>query len=122
MAGKKQTGRKGQNGLNDAQRRFCQEYVLDFKATSAAVRAGYSEKAARVYAFKLLRRPDVKAEIGRLQRKAAKSLEIDHTDLLRRLWETATADVNDLIRVERRAWLFSHGSPQDQRGVTAARP
>ena len=33
--------------LNEKQKRFCDEYLIDLNATQAAIRAGYSEKTAR---------------------------------------------------------------------------
>lgn len=32
--------------LNDKQKRFCEEYLIDLNATQAAIRAGYSQKTA----------------------------------------------------------------------------
>ena len=32
--------------LNEKQKRFCEEYLIDLNATQAAIRAGYSEKTA----------------------------------------------------------------------------
>ena len=34
------------NKLNEKQKRFCEEYLIDLNATQAAIRAGYSEKTA----------------------------------------------------------------------------
>ena len=33
--------------LTNKQRRFCEEYVIDWNGTRAAIAAGYSEKSAR---------------------------------------------------------------------------
>jgi len=114
MPEKKAPARKSQSkargtGLNNAQKRFCQEYVIDWNATQAAIRAGYSERSAYQQGHELLKHPEIRAEIGRLQRAAAEKLEITHTDILKRLWDTATGDVNDLVRVERRACRYCHG-------------
>lgn len=100
---------RGLDGLLPAQRRFCREYVLDWNGTQAAIRAGYSPRTARSQAHDLLTKPDIRAEIGRLEREAAEKLEIDHHDILRRLWGIATGDVNDLVRIERRACRYCHG-------------
>ena len=40
--------------LNDKQRRFCDEYLIDLNAKQAAVRAGYSEKTAQEQGSRLL--------------------------------------------------------------------
>lgn len=49
--------------LTTKQRRFVEEYFVDFNATQAAIRAGYSESTARSIASENLSKPDIKAEI-----------------------------------------------------------
>ncbi|MDQ9812924.1 terminase small subunit, partial [Acinetobacter pittii] len=39
--------------LNDRQKRFCDEYLIDLNATQAAIRAGYTSKYANTNAPKL---------------------------------------------------------------------
>ena len=60
---------KGPDGLTDLQRKFCLEYVIDFNATQAYIRASGTEnyKNANTNCWKLLQKPEVKAEIKRLQ-------------------------------------------------------
>lgn len=53
--------------LNDKQERFCYEYCIDFNATQAAIRAGYSEKTARQIGSKLLTNIDIQNRIKELQ-------------------------------------------------------
>lgn len=50
--------------LNDKQRRFIDEYLIDLNATQAAIRAGYSEKSARSQGQRLLTNDDIKAVLG----------------------------------------------------------
>lgn len=45
--------------LNDKQRRFVDEYLVDLNATQAAIRAGYSPKTAGSQAFDLLKKPEI---------------------------------------------------------------
>lgn len=40
--------------INDKQKIFCEEYIIDFNATQAAIRAGYSKKTANEQAARLL--------------------------------------------------------------------
>ena len=49
--------------LNEKQQRFIEEYLIDLNATQAAIRAGYSEKTARVQGSRLLLNADVKTHI-----------------------------------------------------------
>lgn len=50
-------------GLSDKQLAFCREYLKDFNATQAAIRAGYSQKATRQIASELLAKPDIQNQI-----------------------------------------------------------
>lgn len=51
------------NDLTDKQKRFCEEYVVDWNATQAAIRAGYSEKTAHSIGNENLRKPEIKIYI-----------------------------------------------------------
>ncbi len=46
------------------QQRFCDEYLIDLNATQAAIRAGYSEKTARVIAAENLSKPNIQEYIS----------------------------------------------------------
>ncbi len=61
------------NTLNEKQKAFCREYILDFNATQAAIRAGYSKRegSSRRMASKLLTKIDIKAYIDELKHQAA---------------------------------------------------
>ena len=51
--------------LNARQLQFCKEYVLDWNGTQAAIRAGYSQKTAKVIASQNLTKVNIQAEIER---------------------------------------------------------
>ena len=53
--------------VNDKQKAFCREYLVDNNATKALVRAGYSEKGASVSASKLLANPKIKQYLEKLR-------------------------------------------------------
>lgn len=50
-------------GMNNRQKIFVTEYLIDFNATQAAIRAGYSEKTARSQGQRLLTNVDIKNAI-----------------------------------------------------------
>lgn len=68
--------------LTDKQKRFCEEYLIDFNATQAAIRAGYSEKTARSIGNNLLTKVDIQNYIKTNQDKTSKKLEITRESLL----------------------------------------
>ena len=49
--------------MTPKQKRFCDEYLIDTNATQAAIRAGYSEKTAKVIGAENLTKPVVRAYI-----------------------------------------------------------
>ena len=49
--------------MTKKQRRFADEYLIDCNATQAAIRAGYSEKTARVTAAKMLTNANIRTYI-----------------------------------------------------------
>ena len=49
--------------LTEKQKRFCDEYLVDYNATQAAVRAGYSVKSAYSIGEENLRKPELKTYI-----------------------------------------------------------
>ncbi len=55
--------------LTEKQKRFCEEYLVDLNATKAYIRAGYSEKGARVSASQLLANPNVSEYVYQLREK-----------------------------------------------------
>lgn len=52
--------------LTTKQKRFVEEYLIDFNATQAAIRAGYSEHTAQAIGAENLTKPLIKNEIDRL--------------------------------------------------------
>ena len=49
--------------MNERQRRFVDEYLIDCNATQAAIRAGYSKKTAYSHGQHLLKLNEIKAQI-----------------------------------------------------------
>lgn len=64
------------NGLNMRQLTFAAEYLVDFKAREAAIRAGYAPKNAEVTAASLLSNPKVLAEMETGIQRWSRSLDV----------------------------------------------
>ena len=60
--------------LTDRQEKFCREYIIDYNAAQAAIRAGYSEKTAKQIAQQNLTKLDLLARVRELQAEQAKRL------------------------------------------------
>lgn len=78
--------------LTPKQLQFCREYILDLNGTQAAIRAGYSERAARQIATENLSKPSIQAEIARLRAGREQRLEITAERVLEELAYLAFAD------------------------------
>lgn len=58
--------------LTDKQKRFCEEYVIDWNGTRAAIKAGYSEKGARQIASDTLAKAYIQDYIDDIQKDLSK--------------------------------------------------
>ena len=68
--------------LNDKQRRFCEEYVIDFNGTRAAIEAGYSKNSAKEIASENLTKPNIQKFISDIQNKKSEQLNITFEDVI----------------------------------------
>lgn len=87
--------------LEPRQAKFVQEYLVDLNATQAAIRAGYAPKAAQEQASRLLSNAIVRAEVDKgIEARAART-EITVDKVLKRWWQIANADPNELMELRR---------------------
>lgn len=84
-----QTAPAREQPLSNKQSAFVREYVKDFNATQAAIRAGYSEHTADVQGSRLLTNVKIQREIEKYQQQAKTKTIMDLTEL--REWWTAVA-------------------------------
>ena len=71
--------------LTAKQQRFCDEYLTDFNATQAAIRAGYSKKTAYSIGNENLTKPELAKYIEERMRQKEKELVADQDEVLRYL-------------------------------------
>jgi len=71
--------------LTEKQRLFCLEYIKDFNATQAAIRAGYSVKGAAVLASNLLTNNKIQQELAGAIEKTFKGVGLEADRESRRL-------------------------------------
>lgn len=83
-----------ETGLAEAQQRFADEYLVDFNATAAYLRAGYkaSGNSAKVNASKLLTNEKVQAYLAGKKQALLKRTDTDAEAALRRLTHLALGD------------------------------
>src|ERR1700733_14824216 len=84
--------------LTPRQRRFLEEYLVDFRPRAAAIRAGYSERTAAQSAWRLLRKAGIAERVSRHQQILTDRLRLSAD---RVMWEHARiafADMGRLVR------------------------
>jgi phage terminase small subunit len=64
------------NELTDKQKRFCDEYLVDYNATQACIRAGYSAHSAHNEGCRMLTNPKIQKRLTEGKQKLASKLEI----------------------------------------------
>ncbi len=88
MAGKR-------NGLNDKQRVFIHEYLVDRNGKQAAIRAGYAPKNAEITASKLLRLTKVRKAVDAVIEKRTKKIDITAEKVLQEIASIAMDTVKE---------------------------
>ncbi|MGH8025463.1 MAG: terminase small subunit [Pseudoxanthomonas sp.] len=100
-------------GLQEAQQRFADEYLIDFNATAAYSRAGYKGKgaAAATAASRLLANPNVQRYLAARRAELSAKMVADQEGVMYRLIQMAMGDVRQLYRED--------GSMKDMSELTA---
>ena len=83
--------------LTPKQKRFVAEYLIDLNATSAAKRAGYSEKTACEQAARLLANVKVQAAVQSAMQEREKRTEITQDMVLRETAKLAFFDIRKMF-------------------------
>jgi phage terminase small subunit len=88
--------------MTSKQARFVVEYCVDWNGTQAAIRAGFSEKGARVEACRLLTNAAIRAAIEARIAELDQAAEITGARILLELKRVALSNVRDLFDAEGR--------------------
>jgi phage terminase small subunit len=87
--------------LNEKQKRFCDEYLIDLNATQSAIRAGYSEKTAYAIGNENLKKAEVKKYIEERMKEKDEKLIASQDEVLRYLTSVLRGEsVSEEIVVE----------------------
>lgn len=68
--------------LEEKQKMFCKEYLVDFNGTQAAIRAGYSKKTANEQASRLLTKVNVQTYLKQLIEKRNERTKITQDEVI----------------------------------------
>lgn len=83
--------------LNKKQAKFALEYVVDFNATAAAKRAGYSEKTAYAQGHALLKKAEIQQKIQENIQKISDSTQITAEKVLNEVAKLAFYNPQDFF-------------------------
>jgi phage terminase small subunit len=83
--------------MNSKQKAFASEYVIDYNATQAAIRAGYSERSAYSQAHELLKKPEIQATIRELEADSSMRTAITKDMVIKELARVAFVDPRRLF-------------------------
>ena len=95
--------------MNNRQRSFAQEYIVDLNATQAAIRAGYSAKTARIHASRLLTNVDIQENIREAMQERSERTNIRADRVLTELAKIGFANMLDYIDVDAGDGLEAYG-------------
>lgn len=115
--------------LTAKQQRFADEYLIDMNA-SRAYKAAYpnikNDDTARACGSRALACANIKEYIANKQAKIQEKLDIKVEDVLRKYWDLANSDPNDLVELRRACCRYCYGeeygyqrTPQEYRDYEA---
>ena len=86
--------------LSDKQKKFCEEYIIDFNQTQSAIRAGYSAKTAYSIGNENLKKPDIQAYIKELLSKREERTQITADMVVKEWAKIAFFDIRKIFHKE----------------------
>lgn len=88
--------------MTDKMEFFCREYLTDFNATQAAIRAGYSADSAGAIGHENLTKPEIQKRITALKLERAAALGITADRVLQEISRIAFVDVRRIVKHTRK--------------------
>ncbi len=83
--------------LTGKQERFCREYMIDFNATQAAIRSGYSKKTAGSIGQENLTKPEIFKRIELLQEELRNKAELTAEMIIEELRALCFYNIQDFV-------------------------
>ena len=92
-------GKKPKPKLTAKQQRFCEEYMIDFNATAAALRAGYAKDTAYAIGAENLKKPQIKAGLEEQKKLMRERAHVEAEWVLQKYLKIANTKVEDLFTI-----------------------
>lgn len=104
-----------EDGLTQKRRAFIDEYLLDFNATQAAKRAGYSERSAHAIGSRLLHVPAVKAALDKAIAARAERTHVTAARVIEQYRRIGFSDIRHFVMWDKNGvTLRPHTSLRDE--------
>lgn len=84
--------------LSPKEKAFCRAYIELREGKAAALKAGYAPKSAIVTASQLLTKPNIQAEVARLESKVEEKTLVTKERIIQRHAEIAFSDPSDVMK------------------------
>lgn len=110
--------KQAKTGLSDKMEEFCQQYVIDFNATQACIRAKYAPKTANRTGTKLLSKTVIQNRIQELIDIKNKKTERTADEVLRAAWKMFELDLANYMTVNEDGELTAIPFDQLPKGAT----
>ncbi|HOS09826.1 MAG TPA: terminase small subunit [Smithellaceae bacterium] len=91
---------KSEFQITDRMKKFVDEYLIDFNATQAAIRAGYSPDTANEQGSQLLARPDIRELVAEGQKAIAERTQTFQDNAVDELKIVGFSDLADFLTVK----------------------
>ena len=85
--------------MTDKQKRLCDEYLISLNATQAAIKAGYSENAARQIGTENLSKPAISEYIKKRMEEKEKELIADQDEVMKYLSAVMRREMTESVVV-----------------------
>jgi len=102
------------------QKRFVEEYLIDLNATQAAIRAGYSPKAAYSIGSENLRKPEIRACIEKAMAERSKRTGINQDRIIIELAKIGLLNPKNLINFDE-ATVKEEATEEDLAAISSIR-
>lgn len=83
--------------MTNKQKRFIEEYLIDFNATQSAIRAGYSVDTAKDIGCENLAKPNIKKAIEKALAERSRRTGITQDRVIQELARVAFVNFNDVV-------------------------
>lgn len=100
--------------MNEKQKRFCEEYLIDLNATQAAKRSGYSQNRSQEIGYQLLQKTEIQDYISQLRSEQQEKAKVKVEDIIKHYLALGMYDIKDYYED---VYIMDYVSSEDLKGI-----